>query len=368
MNDEVPYWTAFNYVKGIGAVRFSRLLEYFGSAEKAWNADVSELRLSGLPEKVLSILIKFRENTDPQVLLNSIESKGIHVCILTDSSYPKMLKEINNPPPVLYVVGKIPSSDQKFVAVVGTRRMTNYGREMANQLSSFLAENGIVIVSGLARGIDGVAHQAALNSGGKTVAVLGSGVNIIYPPEHRNLAAQIVHNNGAVISDYAPDTPPDKINFPLRNRIISGLSSACLVIEAGEKSGSLITARFAAEQGREVFVVPGNFNAPQSRGANRLIRDGARPLFEKKELLEFLQTYEADNPVYLSKPLQMSFEDEEEKRILDIIDVNEMHIDEISRISGIPVGKVTSKMLLMELKGFVEEVFPGVYKKKQDAC
>ena len=194
-----------------------------------------------------------------------------------DAAYPHRLKEIDQPPPVLYLRGEILDEDGWCVAMVGTRRITVYGRQVAEEMASFLARRGITLVSGLARGVDGVAHEACLRAGGRTFAVLGSGVDRIYPPEHEKPGRTRIIERGAVISDYAPGTPPDSANFPPRNRIISGLSLATIVVEAGETSGALITATFAAEQGRDVLAVPGNINAPQSKGTNRLIQNGARP-------------------------------------------------------------------------------------------
>ena len=238
---------------------------------------------------------------------------------------------------------------------------------MAEELGRFLSGNGIGVVSGLARGIDGAAQSAVVNAGGRTYAVLGCGVDTIYPPEHRNLARMIVRN-GAVISEYAPGTHPDRTNFPQRNRIISGMSSGAIIVEAGEKSGSLITARFAAEQGREVFVVPGKVTDIQSRGTNRLIRDGARPFYEKNELLEFLQTWQAKEPQKMNKPLQEAFSTPEEKIILSMItdEALHLHIDEIVRKSGIPLSKVSSSIVLLELKGMVIETAPQTYQKTRE--
>ncbi len=362
LTEQLQYWVAFNHIKGIGAVRCKQLLQVFGTLEKAWSASQSELRMAGIPEKSVQLFAEFRSQTDPGNLLRSIQNRGISVLTWEDPDYPPLLKQIEAPPPVLYFIGKIPGPDAKFIAIVGTRRMTNYGRSMAEEISGFLAAHGVVIISGLARGIDGIAHQAALDRNGRTVAVLGSGVDVIYPPEHRLLASKI-RINGALISDYPPGTPPDRMNFPPRNRIISGMSSGCIVVEAGEKSGSLITARFAAEQGREVFVLPGNFNAPQSQGTNRLIRDGARPLCEKEELLEFIQSWQFTNPIQMPKQAQMSFEDPQEKEILSLIDIEALHIDEISRYSNIPAGRVASMLVMLELKGFVTEVAPQTYQK-----
>ncbi len=240
-----------------------QLLQVFGTLEKAWSASQSELRMAGIPEKSVQLFAEFRSQTDPGNLLRSIQNRGISVLTWEDPDYPPLLKQIEAPPPVLYFIGKIPGPDAKFIAIVGTRRMTNYGRSMAEEISGFLAAHGVVIISGLARGIDGIAHQAALDRNGRTVAVLGSGVDVIYPPEHRLLASKI-RINGALISDYPPGTPPDRMNFPPRNRIFPECQADVSLLSR-RKIRLVDHCRFAAEQGREVFVLPGNFNAPQSQ-------------------------------------------------------------------------------------------------------
>lgn len=362
--EDKPYWVAFNHINGIGAVRTGQLLQRFGTLESAWDASKTDLQFAGISEKLADQIIAFRSRTDPAALMESILARKIHITIRTESKYPRLLKEIDNPPTVLYHVGNLPPNDMPLIAIVGTRKMTSYGRNVAEDLGRFLAENGIGVVSGLARGIDGAAQSAVVNAGGSTYAVLGCGVDHIYPPEHRNLAKMIVRS-GAVISEYAPGTHPDRSNFPQRNRIISGMSSGAVIVEAGEKSGSLITARFAAEQGREVFVVPGNVTAIQSRGANRLIRDGARPFYEKGDLLEFLGTWQAKEPQKMNKPLQQAFSTPEEKIILTLITDEPLHIDEIVRKSGMPLSKVSSSIVLLELKGLVLETAPQTYQKTQ---
>ncbi|MFN8387300.1 MAG: DNA-processing protein DprA, partial [Anaerolineales bacterium] len=266
--DDKKFWVGFNLIKGIGAVRMQGLVAYFGDLESAWKATPNELAEAGLGSKVIERVLQVRQNLDLDKVWEKIETQGIKILTWQDEAYPQRLKEIDQPPPVLYIRGEYLPDDLFAVAIVGTRRVTPYGRQITEELSAFLAANGMTVISGLARGVDAVAHQSTLKAGGRTIAVLGSGVDKIYPPEHRALAEQMMER-GAIISDYAPGTPPDASNFPPRNRIISGLSLAVVVVEAGETSGALITAEFAAEQGREVFAVPGSILAPQSKGTNK---------------------------------------------------------------------------------------------------
>ncbi|HMB22636.1 MAG: DNA-processing protein DprA, partial [Chloroflexota bacterium] len=264
------YWIGFNLIKGSGAVRMQALIQHFGDLEVAWNAAPADLAQAGMGLKLIERIVQARTNVDLEKLWAKIEAQGIKILTWEDEAYPQRLKEIDQPPPVLYIRGEYLPDDLFAVAIVGTRRVTPYGRQITEELSAFLAANGITVVSGLARGVDSIAHQTALKAGGRTIGVLGSGVDKIYPPEHRALAEQMMER-GAIVSDYAPGTPPDASNFPPRNRIISGLSLAVVVVEAGETSGALITAEFAAEQGREIFAVPGSILAPQSKGTNKLI-------------------------------------------------------------------------------------------------
>jgi DNA processing protein len=271
---------------------------------------------------------------------------------LNDENYPRRLQEIDQPPPVLYLRGEFHSDDEFAVAVVGTRRVTAYGRQVAEEVSRMLARNGITVVSGLARGVDALAHQAALSTGGRTLAILGSGVDRVYPSEHRGLAERII-SNGAIISDYAPGTPPDASNFPPRNRLISGLALAVVIIEAGQTSGALITAAFAADQGREVFAVPGNITAPQSKGTNRLIRDGARPLLDPEEVLEALELTRITEHRAARVILPA---DATEAILFETLGQEPMHIDEIRSRAGLPIDQVSATLAIMELKGMVRQV------------
>ena len=352
MMDDKRYWIGFTLVKGIGAVRFQHLLDRFGDAQNAWDANPAELAGAGLSLKLIERLVAVREKVDLSLIWDQIESKGIQVLTWMDEAYPQRLKEIEQPPPVLYLRGELLPEDTWAVAIVGTRRVSPYGRQVTEEIASFLAANGITVVSGFARGIDSIAHTAALKAGGRTLAVLGCGVDRIYPPENRALFEQMLQR-GAVISDYAPGTPPEASNFPPRNRIISGLSMAVVVVEAGMTSGALITAEFAAEQGREVFAVPGNILAPQSKGTNKLIQQGAHPLLNASDIMQVLNLTRVAQHKAARKILP---DDEVEAKLLDVMGDQPLHIDEIRNQTNLPVEKVSAKLVMMELKGMVRQV------------
>jgi len=352
MSDEKKYWIGFNLVRGIGAVRFQKIQTFFGDLSIAWNAPAEAFREAGLPERPLRNLINLRNQTDLDQLYDSILEKGVQVLTMADAGYPRLLQEINQSPPVLYVKGQLAPEDASSIAIVGTRRVTDYGQQVTRDTSIFLAGHGLTIVSGLARGVDGLAHQHALNTGGRTIAVLGSGVDVIYPPEHRKLAEAICEH-GAVISDYPMGTKPEGINFPPRNRIISGLSLATIVVEAGERSGALITADFALEQGREVFAVPGNVLSPASRGTNRLIQKGACAMTSPQDILDVLDLSTAE--VYKAARQALPA-DTTEAKILQVMDYEPIHIDEICNETGLAIEKVSAALTMLELKGLIQHV------------
>lgn len=346
------YWIGFNLIKGIGAVRLQALIKHFGDLEIAWKAAPIDLARAGLNRKVIERIVQARQSVDLEKLWAKIESQGIKIFTWEDETYPQRLKEIEQPPPVLYIRGEYLPDDLFAVAIVGTRRVTAYGRQITEELGGYLASNGITMVSGLARGVDAIAHQTALKAGGRTIGVLGSGVDRIYPPEHRGLAEKMMES-GAIVSDYAPGTPPDASNFPPRNRIISGLSLAVVVIEAGETSGALITAEFAAEQGREVFAVPGSILAPQSKGTNKLIQNGALPLLSVNDLMQALNLTRMGEHKAARKIIPS---DETEARLLTVLSAEPLHVDEIRKQTELPIEKVSATLALMELKGMVRQV------------
>ena len=352
MVDPRMYWVGFNMVKGIGAVRFRALLEAFGSAEAAWNASPEALADTGLSHKIVESFQRVRKGVSLEEVAARIQALGVTLLTWDDEAYPRHLKEIDQPPPVLYLRGALKPEDDWAVAIVGTRKVTAYGRQVAEEVATTLAHSGVTIVSGLARGVDSIAHQAAINAGGRTLAVLGNGVDLVYPPENRKLATQVVEH-GALVSDYAIGTQPDGQNFPPRNRIISGLALAVIIIEAGLTSGALITAAFAAEQGRDVFAVPGNINAPQSQGTNRLIRDGAQPLLSPQDVLEALNLTMVTQHQAVRVALPT---DPVEARLYKLLSQQPKHVDEIRSEASLPIETVSATLAMMELKGMVRQV------------
>jgi DNA processing protein len=346
------YWVGFNLVKGIGAIRLQALRDHFGDLALAWQAPREALQAAGLSPKLAERVAQIRASVDLEKYMANMAAQGIQILTWEDESYPTRLNEIDQPPPVLYVRGTLTSEDAWAVAVVGTRRISAYGRQVAEELAAYLANNGVTVISGLARGVDATAHLSALKAGGRTIAVLGCGVDRIYPPEHAQLAARIIAS-GALLSDYAPGTPPDAANFPPRNRIISGMSMATVVVEAGETSGALITAQFAVDQGREVFAVPGNILAAQSKGTNRLIAQGAHPLLSARDLLDILNLRRVTEQREVRKILPAN---ETEEKLLSVLSHEPLHMDDIRNQTGLPIERVSATLVMMELKGLVRQV------------
>ena len=351
--DELKYWLAFNRVPQVGRVRIRLLESHFGTLEQAWKAGLAEFRAAGLDSKTATTVATRKLRIDPDAELDRVVKAGITVLTWHDDEYPARLKEIYDVPPVLYVRGELSPDDERSVAVGGTRKPSAYGREAAYHLAQDMAKSGVTIVSGLALGIDGVAHQAALDAGCRTVAVLGSGVDVIYPGSHDRLAGQIAEN-GALLSEHPPGTRPSAQHFPRRNRIMSGMTLGTVVIEAGEKSGALLTAHHALEQNREVFAVPGNVFAPTSRGTNRLIRDSAAKL-----VADYKDVLEEFNLSYVGEQIEMAAhfpQDENETALLGFVTYDPVHIDDVVRSSGMDISVVSGALAMMELKGVVRQV------------
>ena len=346
------YYVGFNLVRGIGPARLRMLIDAFGDVERAWHAPAEALYRVGLDRRSLENLLETRARVDLDREVRRVAAVGAHILTWEDEGYPKLLAEIPDPPPVLYVRGELKPEDAWAVAVVGTRRASTYGREVTRRLVSVLAQSGVTIVSGLARGVDAVAHQTALEAGGRTIAVLGCGIDLVYPPEHRELARRIAAQ-GALVSEYPLGTQPEPGNFPPRNRIISGLSLGVVITEAGRDSGALITADYAAEQGRDVFAVPGSILSAGCAGTNRLIQDGAKPVLDAADILQELNlTMVAEQ----KEARQVLPTTETEALLLAHLSAEPVHVDDLTRAVGLPVAQVTSTLALMELKGMVRQV------------
>ncbi len=350
---ERKYWIAFARVSRVGRARVQQLEEHFGSLADAWRATPGELKAAGLDSGALNAIAAAREKVDPDAEVELLGRHGVHALTWHDDEYPKRLREIFDRPPVLFVRGTITAADEWGVAVVGTRRVTVYGRQVAEEMARGLASNRVTVVSGLARGVDAVAHRAALEAGGRTIAVQACGLDMVYPPEHKRLAEQIAER-GAVVSDYPLGTQPRSEFFPRRNRILSGMSLGVLVVEGDVKSGALITARQALEQNREVFAVPGPIYSPNSRGTNKLIQDGeAKLTLDVQDVLAELNLSMASHQIEMAELIPA---DETESVLLRHLSAEPVHIDEVRRECGLPIGTVTGALAMLELKGLVRQV------------
>lgn len=360
---DLPYALGFNLVEGIGAARVRTLLEVFGSWEAAWRAPRRELQRIGLDRRALASLLKVREEIDLEREVANLAHTKTEVLTWQSAAYPPLLKNISFAPPVLFCRGRLLPGDARSLAIVGTRRHTAYGRQIAQELAVGLVGCGITVVSGLARGIDTIVHETVLEHGGRTVAVLGSGVDVIYPPENRQVVKRLLASDqGAVLSDYPMGTQPAGKNFPPRNRIVSGMTWGTIVIEGDVKSGAMITAKFALEQGREVFAVPGSINSPASRGPHWLVQQGAKLVTGLDDILEELHlgcAATVQPMVQLALP-----ESAEEAALLPHLSNVPQHVDELCRLSGLPTGLVTSTLVLLELKGVVLQQEHMVYTRR----
>ena len=362
-SSEVGYWVAFNRIPTIGRARFAILEGYFGSLERAWRASAADLTAAGLDQRSVRAVVSRRPSISPEAEMERLDRLGIDVLTIRDPGYPRLLREVYEYPPVLYVKGQVLPEDERSVTVVGTRKTTAYGREVTHQISWELAKNGVTIVSGLARGIDAVAHRAALDAGGRTLAVMANGLDTVYPPEYAHMAQEIA-SNGALMSEHPPGVRPEAKNFPRRNRILSGLTPGTLVVEAGEGSGALWTVRHAVDQNREVMAVPGNILSPVSRESNRLIQDGAKMVLDYTDVLEELNFSALGQQMEL-RPLLP--QDAGESQLLTWITYEPVHIDSIQRASGLPVAAVSSSLTMMELKGLVKQVGGMNYIRTREA-
>jgi DNA processing protein len=346
-------------IKGLGGSSQRKLLETFDHPKAIFTASFQDLtERGGLTETVAREVSGFRDRERVKSEIEKVRRHGVSLITYADPLYPFLLKQIHDPPPFLYSAGALQSGDVNSVAIVGSRIASDYGRRITREIVQGLVSKGITIVSGLARGIDAEAHSAAIESGGRTIAVLGCGVDIVYPPEHRELYRQI-KDRGAVLSELSMGSPPLSWNFPNRNRLISGLSLGTLVVEATERSGSLITARLALEQGREVFAIPGNLGSSRSRGTNRLIQSGAKLVERSEDVLEEIRPHLVSKAAGRAGPAGRAAPcDPGEARILEILGSEGAHVDEIIARSGLGPPAVLDALLRLELSGYVEQL-PG---------
>jgi DNA processing protein len=357
--DSVQSTLRLTRTPGVGPIVYSELIQHFGSAANVFKATAAELgQLSGVGPKLVSAILGPYASATVASIMKTCQSHNIDVIERFESGYPERLSEIYDPPSVLYSRGKMFPADNLSIAIVGSRHATRYGIKIASQLARGLSMAGITIISGLARGIDAAAHQAALEAGGRTIAVLGGGHLKLYPPDHAALANEIA-SNGAVISESPPDSPPRSGSFPRRNRIVSGLSLGVIVVEAAQRSGALISARLAMEQGREVFAVPGRIDNRMSRGCHKLIQDGAKLVNSIDDVLEELgplaTPIRTDDSAEIRNPAELKLT-EQERTILNSIETTPTLIDSIISLTNIPAARVMSTISILEMRSLILRV------------
>ena len=352
---------ALNMLPTVGPVRLRKLLAVFGEPQEILAAKRGDLRkVEGIGNEVADQISNWESTIDLSTELQRIRDFGASVITQESPSYPQSLGQIHAPPIVLYVWGEILERDHHSIGVIGARRTTHYGTESAKKLAYQLAYAGLTVISGLARGIDTAAHQGALAAKGRTIAVIGSGLAKLYPPENAALAEKIRTGNGAIVSEFSMDVEPDRQTFPMRNRIISGWSHGILVVEAGLNSGALITAAQALEQGRAVYAVPGHINAPSAMGSNRLIQQGAKLVMDASDVLDDLQIFLPESKPIASAARPLPELSASERSVYDAIEASETAIDAIAAKCNLPSPTVSSVLLRLELKRLVKQL-PGKY-------
>lgn len=356
---DLKYWLGFSLVSEIGPKRLAHLRQSFGELSQAWHASESHLRASGLEAQPLANLLQARRQMNLEREMEKVAQAGAWLVTLDDERYPELLRTLPDAPALLYVRGTLQPGDHQSVAVVGTRNATAYGRDAAYDFGKQLAQNEVTVISGLAHGIDTAAHRGALDGHGRTIAVLGNGIDQIYPRDNLALAAEITRH-GALISEFPIGAPPEARNFPRRNRVISGLALGVLIVEAPKGSGALITATIAAEQGREVFAVPGNIFSPNSLGTNRLIQDGAKLVMQVEDVLNEVNV--AHTLVQTKTTTERIIPDNDvEAGLLEHLSAEPIHVDELSRLCQFPIETVTSTLTILELKGLARKTGPMQY-------
>ncbi|MCL5795042.1 MAG: DNA-processing protein DprA [Patescibacteria group bacterium] len=356
---EQKYILGFSCNSQIGSRTMAKILSAFNNPEKAWKASSKELIKHGLEPKIANLIIQTREKVNPDEELMKINKLGINIITIGSKNYPKLLNEIPDPPAILYIKGELSFRDELAIAVVGSRKHTNYGARVCSDIAGELATSGLTIISGLALGIDAISHQVALSAGGRTIGVLGCGLDQIYPVSNRHLAEKIINGRGAIISEFPIGTPPMKYNFPIRNRIIAGLSMGVVVVEANLKSGSLLTSRAAIEYNREVFAIPGSIYSDNSLGPNNLIKMGAKLVNSAQDILEELNLADQVKRV---KAREILPDNKEEGILLTILSKSEStHIDKLAKQSKLEMAKINQTLILMEMKGKVRNLGGNLY-------
>lgn len=352
------YYIWLASVEGMTPTRFYRLLTQFGDARQVWEDAAAAARL--LPEKPASALLAARNQHRFYSLFNRIEGMDCQVITRLSDHYPALLTQIYDPPPLLYLRGALALGREKQIAVVGSRRASRDGRRAAQEIACGLAREGVCVVSGLARGVDTCAHVGALEGEGPTIAVLGCGVDVVYPPENGALLQRILETGGTVVSEYPPGTPPYASNFPARNRIISGLCPGVLMVEGRKNSGAMITVSQAAAEGRDVFALPGSIYAPMSEGPNQLLLDGAAPVVSHWDILEYYRWGQRGG---VEKPAQAQPElDEDEKKLVEPLRIEEKSFDELANVTGFNSAKLNSLLTILELRGIIKKSPGRMYR------
>ncbi len=358
------YWVWLSSVEGIGQKRFYQLLSLYEDARQVWDALGGPLvppDMQIVGPQALNNLRAARSEAYFYRLFDRLEKLGIRAVTRISDDYPPALSGIYDPPPTLYVRGDCHLDDERMIAVVGSRRCTRDGQRAAREFGRGLAENGVTVVSGMARGIDTCAHRGALDGDGRTIAVLGCGVDVCYPPENDKLMAEIIDTGGAIVSEFNPGTTPLPGNFPARNRIISGLTEGTLLVEGARASGAMITVNLALEQGRDVFAIPGGIYSPLSEAPNRMILDGATPVLSHWDILEHYRWAQrpSENPVRSAKPVEL---EPDERAIVEPLREQALSFDELAAATGFSAARLNSHLTMLELRGIIEKAPGGLYR------
>lgn len=356
--NHLKYWLALNCIPELGPVRWQVLLSHFPSILAVWQAPASSIIMAGIEPRIAAAICKARQKINPDAELEKIHRLKLNVVTIQDDTYPTLLKSAYAPPMVLYYRGTLPNPLDAALGIVGSRKMSSYGKYVTSQISGELASAGITVVSGLALGVDASAHQVTLDARGKTYAVLGNGLDAIYPRTNIRLAQRIIDSGGGVLSEFPPGTLPFKSNFPQRNRVIAGISRGVLVTEAAMRSGSLITARFALEFGRDVFAVPGDINRENTAGTNELLKHGAAMVTCADDIMSAWGIVTREKNKTANEPLS----DDEQKIISHLTEP--MHVDKIAALARLDISAANAALTVMEIKGIVTALGGNIYAKR----